>query len=83
MKSPLLAVALCAALFVPFAPAGAADPAAAATADTPAAATAPVKKKHTAQQEKMKRCSQQAKTDALKGDARKKFMSSCLKGSGG
>ena len=32
------------------------------------------------QQDKMKSCNADAKTKALKGDERKKFMSSCLKG---
>jgi len=32
------------------------------------------------QQEKMKSCNADAKTKELKGDERKKFMSSCLKG---
>ncbi len=32
-----------------------------------------------AQQEKMKSCNAKAKTNALKGDERKKFMSECLK----
>ncbi len=32
----------------------------------------------TAQQEKMKSCNAEAKTKALKGDERKKFMSDCL-----
>jgi len=32
------------------------------------------------QQDKMKSCNAEAKTKALKGDERKKFMSSCLKG---
>ena len=32
-----------------------------------------------AQQEKMKACSAEATTKALKGDERKKFMSGCLK----
>jgi hypothetical protein len=32
-----------------------------------------------AQQDKMKGCNQEAKSDALKGDARKAFMSKCLK----
>ena len=31
-----------------------------------------------AQQEKMKSCNAEAKTNALKGDERKKFMSECL-----
>jgi hypothetical protein len=39
-----------------------------------ASAAAPVK-----QQDKMKTCNADAKTKALKGDERKKFMSSCLK----
>ena len=34
----------------------------------------------TAQQEKMKTCNAEAKTKALKGDERNKFMSTCLKG---
>jgi hypothetical protein len=33
-----------------------------------------------AQQEKMKSCNAEAKTKALKGDERQKFMSDCLKG---
>jgi hypothetical protein len=33
-----------------------------------------------AQQDKMKSCNAEAKTKALKGDERKKFMSDCLKG---
>lgn len=33
-----------------------------------------------AQQERMKRCSQEAREQTLKGDARKAFMSTCLKG---
>lgn len=32
-----------------------------------------------AQQDKMRGCNQEAKADALKGDARKAFMSKCLK----
>lgn len=48
---------------------------AAAPAAAPAAAAAPVK-----QQDKMKSCNADAKTKALKGDERKKFMSACLKG---
>ncbi len=34
----------------------------------------------TKQQEKMKSCNAEAKAKGLKGDERKKFMSSCLKG---
>ena len=34
----------------------------------------------TAQQNKMKTCNAEAKTQGLKGDERKAFMSSCLKG---
>jgi hypothetical protein len=33
-----------------------------------------------AQQDRMKTCNAQAKTQSLSGDARKSFMSSCLKG---
>ena len=36
--------------------------------------------KQKAQQEKMKDCNKQAGEKKLKGDARKKFMSGCLKG---
>lgn len=49
----------------------AAAPAAKPTASAAAPAT---------QQDKMKSCNADAKTKALKGDERKKFMSSCLKG---
>jgi len=34
------------------------------------------------QQEKMKTCSADAKAKSLKGDARKSYMSDCLKGDG-
>ena len=37
------------------------------------------KKKLTKQQEKMVKCSKEAKEKALKGELRKKFMSDCLK----
>ena len=47
----------------------------AAEAKPTASAAAPVK-----QQDKMKTCNADAKTKALKGDERKKFMSACLKG---
>lgn len=33
----------------------------------------------TAQQQKMKACNQEAKAQSLKGDERKRFMSTCLK----
>jgi len=36
--------------------------------------------KQKAQQERMKSCNKQAGEKKLKGDARKKFMSGCLKG---
>ena len=36
--------------------------------------------KQKAQQERMKDCNKQAGEKKLKGDARKKFMSACLKG---
>jgi hypothetical protein len=45
------------------------------SADAPAAADG-----KTAQQNKMVTCNADAKTKALKGDERKKFMSDCLKG---
>ncbi|MGA9333429.1 MAG: PsiF family protein [Rudaea sp.] len=46
-----------------------------------AAPAAPVTtSKATAQQERMKTCNAEAKAKALKGAARKSFMSSCLKG---
>ncbi len=45
------------------------------SADAPAAADG-----KTAQQSKMVTCNADAKTKELKGDERKKFMSSCLKG---
>ena len=53
----------------------AAAPAAEAEAKPAAIAAAPVK-----QQDKMKACSAEAKTKALKGAERKAFMSTCLKG---
>ena len=40
---------------------------------------APVSDKKMAQQEKMKACNKDAGEKALKGDERKKFMSTCLK----
>ena len=48
-------------------------------APAPAAAGADTKKL-TPQQEKMKSCNSLASSQGLSGDARKKFMSSCLKG---
>ena len=50
----------------------AATPATPAKPATPAAAST--------QQDKMKRCNADAKAKELKGDERKKFMSTCLKG---
>jgi len=50
-----------------------------AKADAKAAAAAPSSAKMK-QQDKMKSCNAEAKAKALKGDERKKFMSSCLKG---
>jgi hypothetical protein len=52
----------------------------AAAAAEPTAATAAVPSAKQAQQEKMKTCSADAKTKALKGAERKTFMSGCLKG---
>jgi hypothetical protein len=48
-----------------------------------AADTATPVKAPTAQQNKMGTCNADAKTKALKGDARKKFMSGCLSADGG
>ena len=48
---------------------------------TPAPAASAETKKLTPQQEKMKSCNSLAASQGLSGDARKKFMSSCLKGS--
>jgi hypothetical protein len=53
----------------------------AATAAAPASATTASTSKAT-QQEKMKTCSADAKAKSLKGDARKSYMSECLKGDG-
>ncbi|MBS0381815.1 MAG: phosphate starvation-inducible protein PsiF [Proteobacteria bacterium] len=44
------------------------------------AAAAPMANHKATQQEKMKTCNADAKTKALKGAARKEFMSTCLKG---
>lgn len=60
----------------------------AAPAPAPAATSAPAqteiatldKKAPTAQQSRMKTCNTDAKTQSLKGDARKAFMKSCLSG---
>lgn len=53
-------------------------------AEKPAKAKAKAKKEPTekqkAQQAKMKSCSKEAGDKKLKGDARKKFMSGCMKG---
>ncbi len=46
----------------------------------PAAPAAAEQKTLTAQQEKMKKCNGLASSQGLKGDARSKFMSGCLKG---
>jgi hypothetical protein len=60
----------------PVSAAATAPAATAATAVAPAATDA-----KTTQQEKMKSCNADAKTKALAGDERKKFMSTCLSGS--
>jgi hypothetical protein len=59
-----------------------AKPEAATTTAKPEAATTTTaeSKKLTPQQEKMKSCNGLASSQGLTGDARKKFMSSCLKG---
>jgi hypothetical protein len=45
-----------------------------------AAADTAKKREPTAQQLRMKNCNGEAKTQALKGEPRKRFMSDCLKG---
>ena len=59
-----------------------AKPAAPAAAEqkAPAAPAAAEQKTVTPQQEKMKKCNGLASSQGMTGDARKKFMSSCLKG---
>ncbi len=59
------------------APAPAAAPAAAPA--TPAKAKKAPSAKQVAQQNRMKECNKEAKTQKLKGDKRKQFMSECLK----
>ncbi len=54
--------------------------AASAKPETKPAASAAAPAAKPTQQDKMKSCNADAKTKALKGDERKKFMSSCLKG---
>lgn len=76
MRPTLYHAAACAAVSALFAlPAIAAEgtpkPAAAAKAGAPA---------HETQQERMRRCNATAKDKALKGDDRRAFMSTCLKG---
>lgn len=44
------------------------------------AATSAFAKEPTAQQNRMKSCNAEAKSQEMKGDARKQFMKSCLKG---
>lgn len=56
-------------------PATPATPASKSAAATPATPAAP-----TTQQEKMTACNKEASAKSLKGDERKAFMSSCLKG---
>jgi len=55
---------------------------AAATPATPAAAPPVAPAKSITQQQKMKNCNVNATNQHLTGDARKSFMSSCLKGDG-
>ena len=57
------------------------DAAAGAPAATPATPAKPATPAASStQQDKMKRCNADAKAKELKGDERKKFMSTCLKG---
>lgn len=86
----LLGTALIAAMTLAVVPpsfaqqAAPAAPAAATTApqtgSTGKDAKATTKKDLTPQQKKMKDCSREAKFKGLKGDPRKQFMSTCLKG---
>jgi hypothetical protein len=62
------------------APAAEKKAAAPAKTDTKPTASAAAPSAKAKQQDKMKSCNADAKTKALKGDERKKFMSSCLKG---
>jgi len=71
----LAASALVALVFAANPQASHATAAAKADVTTPAPA-----KKHTPQQQRMADCSHQAKVDGKRGDERKAFMSSCLKG---
>ena len=57
-----------------------AAPAAAEQKTNPAAPAAAEQKALSPQQEKMKKCNGLASSQGLTGDARKKFMSGCLKG---
>ena len=56
------------------------DSPAPAVAAAPATPAAPASEAKTGQKEKMKACNADAKSQGLKGDARKTFMSSCLAG---
>lgn len=85
----LLATALIAAMTLAVVPPSFAQQAAPApatgttapqTSSTGTAAKATTKKDLTPQQKKMKDCSREAKFKGLKGDPRKQFMSTCLKG---
>lgn len=58
----------------------AADKKAGKTEAKPAASVAAPAAAPVTQQDKMKKCNADAKTKELKGDERKKFMSTCLKG---
>jgi len=60
--------------------ASAADKKAGKTEAKPAASAAAPAAAPATQQDKMKKCNADAKTKELKGDERKKFMSTCLKG---
>jgi hypothetical protein len=64
--------ALCTVALLLSAPAGAQD-----KKEAPKKAPSAAQKK---QQERMRDCNEQAGTKKMEGDARKKFMSSCLKG---
>jgi hypothetical protein len=61
---------------------GAAEPQEAAPPPVPKAEKKAPSPAQIAQREKMKTCNADAGKNELKGDARKKFMSECLKGGG-
>ena len=74
------AVAMAAASALYVLPAYAGDSSPPATSEARPAAADRKAPEHETQQERMKRCNATAKEKDLKGDERRAFMSSCLKG---